>query len=180
MIRVFENYISDPYNEISDINSPAFHFNLLNLLINYYLNNDFKDIDKLKRKINLLKENINYKFKISSNFNSVVKNVLDEKIELIEKQLFLNKNIKETEYLIEDIYDILIHGYDYRNDPYGYIYKIGVVAPTIGLPFEKYPNDFKFYDKIHELKSMYLILKVLINIKFKEFNDYQSIFEKIL
>ena len=33
---------------------------------------------------------------------------MDEKIELIEKQLFLSKNMKETEYLIEDIYDILL------------------------------------------------------------------------
>lgn len=59
-------------------------------------------------KLELIKNNINHKYKISSNFNSVTKNILDEKIELIEKQLFLSKNMKETEYLIEDIYDILV------------------------------------------------------------------------
>lgn len=180
MIRVFENYIRDPYDKINDIDNPTFHFTVLNLLINYYLNTSFKDMDKLKEKMDILKNNINYEYKISSSFNSVVKNVLDEKIELIEKQLFLSKNIKETEYLIEDIYDILIHGYDYRNDPYGYIYKIGVIAPNIGLPFDKYPEDFKFYDKIHELKSLYLILKIFSNINLKGFSDYQSTLEKIL
>ena len=180
MIRIFENYVGDSYSDVKDISNPIFHFNLLNLLVNYYLNNDFKDIDKLKKNVDILKNKMSYKYRISANFNSVVKNVLDEKVELIEKQLFLNKNIQETEYLMEDIYDILIHGYDYRNDPYGYIYKIGVVAPPIGLPFEKYSNEFKFYDKIHELKSMYLILKILLNIKFKDFNGYHDVFEKIL
>lgn len=180
MITLFENYTGDSYDEIKDIKNPIFHFSLLNLLVKYYLNNDFKDCDKLKMKLGLVKEHIDHKFKISSNFNSVTKNVLDEKIELIEKQLFLSKNIKETEYLIEDIYDILIHGYDYRNDPYGYIYKIGVVAPNIGLPFEKYADEFSFYDKIHELKSMYLILKIFSNIKIKEFKDFEDFFEKFI
>lgn len=181
MIRIFEDYTIDAYNDITDIYNPAFHFNILNLIINYYLNNDFKDIDKLKSKIDVLKNNIDYKSKISSNFNSVTKEVLDEKIELIEKQLFLSKNIKETEYLIEDFYDILIHGYDYRNDPYGYIYKIGVVAPSIGLPFEKYADEFSFYDETHKLKSMYLILKIFSNIKFKDFNNNSvNFFEKLI
>lgn len=180
MIRVFENYTGDNFNKINDINNPIFHFNLLNLLVNYYLNNNFKHSDELISKLEILKNNVDSTFKISSKFNSVTKEVLDEKIELIEKQFFLSKNIKETEYLIENFYDILVHGYDYRNDPYGYIYKIGVVAPAIGLPFEKYADEFSFYDKTHELKSMYLILKIFSNIRFKDFGAYADFFEKLI
>ncbi|MDO4402167.1 hypothetical protein [Sarcina ventriculi] len=180
MIRLFENYIGENFDKIEDIDNPIFHFSLLNELIKYYLDNDSKNCDKLKMKLELIKNNINHKYKIGSNFNSVTKNILDEKIELIEKQLFLSKNMKETEYLIEDIYDILVHGYDYRNDPYGYIYKIGVAAPPIGLPFEKYADKFSFYDKIHQLKSMYLILKIFSNIKVAEFKEFEDFFEKII
>lgn len=88
MIRLFENYIGDNFDKIEDIDNPIFHFSLLNELIKYYLDNDSKNCDKLKMKLELIKNNINHKYKISSNFNSVTKNILDEKIELIEKQLF--------------------------------------------------------------------------------------------
>lgn len=66
MIRLFENYIGDNFDKIEDIDNPIFHFSLLNELIKYYLDNDSKNCDKLKMKLELIKNNINHKYKISS------------------------------------------------------------------------------------------------------------------